>query len=154
MAKLTKTSVSAARLDAAAATLLAGKKLLPDDHYDRQDLARIASQLRNERLLPVETEKLKGGVVAYFLTEEDLREHKANPKAQQLRMRQQAEAAKDQRDARLALKLFARRGWPLPYELTELAALSDAEMDKLFDDQPNATDAPAIAKEKVKKSAA
>ena len=143
-----KTSVSAARLDTAAATLLAGKQLLPNDHNDRQDLARIASQLKIERFLPVQRRELADGTIAYFMSEADRREYYEDRDTQLFRQRAATEAAKDQRDARIAMKIFARKGWVLPYELTVLAAMSDAEMGKLFGAHPSSTTAPVNPKKK------
>lgn len=109
--------------------MLAGHTLQPDEHHDRQALARIADGCRSVVFVPVETLRLANNVVGYRMTEADRRDYYERREQQLARQQRVIEHAQNQRDARRAKKLFARLGLPLPPEVEALAtaALPDAD---------------------------
>ncbi|PLR39724.1 hypothetical protein CYR55_07595 [Chimaeribacter californicus] len=111
--------------------MLAGHTLQPDEHHDRQALARIADGCRSVVFVPVETVRLAGNVVGYRMTEADRRDYYERRAEQLVRQQHVIEHAQNQRDARRAKKLFARLGLPLPPEVEALANARLSDPDKL-----------------------
>lgn len=111
--------------------MLRGGVIQPDEHHDRQALARIADGIRSVVLIPVETVRLDSGVVGYRITEAERRAYTQSRPEQESRQRKAIEHAANVRDARRARKLFARLGLELPPVVAALA--KELAEDKVLD---------------------
>lgn len=121
--------------------MLRGNILVPDEHNDRQALARTADFIRSVAYVPVTTVRVEkpGGkaVIGYKMTQADIAEYHGNRAAQKARQEAAIIHAQRQRDARRAALLFADLGIPLPPEVEALARKKsepEPEIEHYIDD--------------------
>ena len=113
MSKKSSGSANSPRVQNALHLMLAGKTLRPTDELDRRSAAHIASIIRNELYIPVDTLELvpaPNKVIGYKINESERRAYYDDRDAQISRVKGALERTKNIRTARAVVEFFSEQG--------------------------------------------